>query len=77
MEIVKRKAHSVGMKSKCIQKLVAESHAAQLKGEDFQAVAVRIAKRERIAWESEAYTELQSSPDPACICSECVKHFNT
>lgn len=53
------------------QQLLAESHRRQFAGEDFQQVAIDLANRNHIAWESEQYTQLQSAPDPGCGCDFC------
>jgi hypothetical protein len=53
--------------------LLAQSHRRQFNGEDFQAVAIDIAEANNIAFEDDAYTQLQSSPDPGCDCGFCAK----
>jgi len=52
---------------------MAESHRRQFAGEDFQAVAIELAERNAILFESDAYTELMSSPDTSCDCGFCEK----
>ncbi len=51
--------------------LLAESHRLQMKGEDYQWVAIDIASVNDIPYESDDYTRLQSSPDPGCDCEFC------
>ena len=53
--------------------LLAESHRRQFNGEDYQGVAIDIAEGNNIAFEDDAFTELQSSPDPNCECGFCAK----
>jgi hypothetical protein len=43
----------------------------QLNGDDYQAAAIDIATRCGFDLESDEYTQLQTSPDPACDCNTC------
>jgi hypothetical protein len=61
------------MKTPNLNRLISESHKRQFAGEDYQAVAIDIAEENGIAFESELYTLLQSSPDPICACGFCQK----
>ncbi len=54
------------------QSLLRESHRRQFEGEDYQYVAISIAESNGIAFESDEYTLLQSSPDPGCDCGFCA-----
>lgn len=51
--------------------LLAESHRRQFNGEDYQTVAIDIAERKNIPWESDDYTVLQSAPNEGCDCGFC------
>lgn len=52
---------------------LAESHRRQFAGEDYQGVAIDLAETYDIDFDSDAYTKLQSSPDPGCDCGFCAK----
>ena len=54
---------------------LAESHRRQFAGEDYKAVANDLAEKHGFDWESDEYTELQTSPDPGCNCGFCWKAY--
>lgn len=52
--------------------VLAESHRRQFNGEDYQGVAIDLAETHDFTFESDAFTQLQSSPDPGCECGFCA-----
>jgi hypothetical protein len=60
------------MNAQKFKRLLADSHRRQFAGEDFQTVAIDIAEENKIAFESEEYTSLQTGPDPSCECGFCA-----
>ena len=54
-----------------LKRLIAESHARQFAGEDYQFVTVSIADANDINYDSDDYTALQSAPDQNCKCRFC------
>ena len=55
-----------------IKTLIAKSHRRQFAGEDYQAVAIDLAEANKIPFESDDYTALQSAPSPECDCGFCA-----
>ena len=54
-----------------LQRAIESSHAAQLRGVDYQAAAIDAATEFGFGFESDEYTEIQGSPSEDCDCAAC------